>query len=249
MSIIAGTNSSQRVFTGQRKDFIVMRKDTFEYTGTYSYVHTDGATVQYDFTGCIGMMHIKKKKTDTVPLKSIGISFDIYDYTLNATAENMDLDAGRYYYDLQIYDADNKMVTKLYGNFIVLQDVTDFTGVVELYPSFDIQSEVLYTFDDFKKSILNIILNSEVTYNFDSFAAKTLPILPLTEITFSVLEFITAFNLIDIKSEISYTHSDFIYLPMNIYLESEASWLQQYVLSTSVLIYSEITYSIESQAI
>lgn len=248
-SIIPGSSTSNKIFQGQRKDFIVMRKDTFEYTGTYSYIHTDGTTVEYDFTGCIGMMHIKKKKTDSVPLKSIGISFDVYDYTLSAAAENMDLDAGKYYYDLQIYDADNKMVTKLYGNFIVLQDVTDFTGVIELYPSFDIESEALYTFDDFKKSILNIMLNSEITYDFDSFTNKTLSILPVTEITFSVLAFIVSSNLINIKSEISYTLDDFIYLPMNVYFESEASWLQEYVLTNPVLIYSEIVYSVQSQTI
>ena len=130
--IIAGNNSSQRIFQGQRKDFIVMRKDTFEYTGTYTYIHTDGASVEYDFTDCIGMMHIKKKKTDTTPVKVIGISFDEYEYSLTADAEDMDLDAGKYHYDLQIYDADGKMVTKLYGNFIVLQDVTDFEDIVEV---------------------------------------------------------------------------------------------------------------------
>jgi hypothetical protein len=43
----------------------------------------------------------------------------------------MDLDAGKYYYDMQIYDADSKMVTKLYGDFIVLQDVTDFLMTIE----------------------------------------------------------------------------------------------------------------------
>jgi hypothetical protein len=132
-SIIPGSSTSNRIFQGQRKDFVVMRKDTFEYTGTYTYIHTDGTSVEYDFTGCIGMMHIKKKKTDTRPLKVIGISFDEYEYTLTAEADDMDLDAGKYHYDLQIYDAGDKMVTKLYGSFIVLQDVTDFDAVIELY--------------------------------------------------------------------------------------------------------------------
>lgn len=130
-SIIPGSSSSNRIFQGQRKDFIVMRKDTFEYTGTYSYMHTDGATVQYDFTDCVGMMMIKKKKTDTTAIKVIGVSFDEYEYTLTVDSIDMDIDAGKYFYDLQIYDTDSKMVTKLYGNFIVLQDVTDFEAVIE----------------------------------------------------------------------------------------------------------------------
>lgn len=244
MSIIAGSNSSSRIFTGQRKDFIVMRKDTFSYTGTFSYIHTDGTTVQYDFTDCIGMMHIKKRKTDIIPLKVIGVSFDEYEYTLQADADDMNLDAGKYFYDMQIYDADHKMVTKLYGSFIVLQDVTDFDGVVDLYPSFDIKSEIIYTFDDFKSAVNTLAMASEINYSLDDFFAKTIAILPVTEITTSVFKFITCLNLMDIKSEVSYTYDDFIYLPMNMSIQSEVGYLQQYILTMVVPIYSEISYTI-----
>ena len=243
--IIAGNNSSQRIFQGQRKDFIVMRKDTFEYTGTYTYIHTDGASVEYDFTDCIGMMHIKKKKTDTTPLRVIGITFDEYEYNLAADAETMDLDAGRYHYDLQIYDADGKMVTKLYGSFIVLQDVTDFDEVIELYPIFDIESEIEYTFDDFKSSVNTLQLQSEIEYTFDNFIAKTITILPTTEITYNVFQFIIAFNLINIRSEISYTYDDFVYFPMGIHFGSEVDYLRQQIYTNMINIYSEITYTIE----
>lgn len=131
MTRIAGTGTSNRIFQGQRKDFIVMRKDTFEYTGTYTYVDTDNTELQYDFTNCIGMMAIKKKKTDTTPVRVASVSFDEEEYTLAIDAEDMDMDAGRYYYDMQIYDADGHMVTKLYGDFVVLQDVTDFLETIE----------------------------------------------------------------------------------------------------------------------
>ena len=121
---IAGTGGSTRVFTGQRKDFVVMRMDTFEYTGTYEYVNSAGTDCVYDFTDCIGSMQIKKKKTDTTIVRTVSVSFDETEYTLSVDAEDMDMDAGKYYYDLQIYDADSKMVTKIYGEFLVLQDVT-----------------------------------------------------------------------------------------------------------------------------
>lgn len=244
MSIIAGSNSSQKIFTGQRKDFIVMRKDTFEYTGTYSYVHTDGTTVEYDFTGCVGMMMIKKKKTDTTAVKVIGVSFDEYEYTLQVDSDDMDLDAGKYFYDMQIYDADHKMVTKLYGNFVVLQDITDFEAVIELFPTFDIKSEVEYTFDDFKSVVTALAMASEIVYTFDDFISSTITILPITEITTSVFKFITCLNLMDIKSEVSYTYDDFIYLPMNMSIQSEVGYLQQYILTMVVPIYSEISYTI-----
>lgn len=125
MTQIAGTGSSNRIFKGQKKDFIVMRKDTFNYTGTYTYVDEDDTTLEYDFTNCVGAMAIKKKKTDTTAVRIVSVSFDAEEYTLFVDADDMDMDAGKYYYDLQIYDANSKMVTKLYGDFIVLQDITD----------------------------------------------------------------------------------------------------------------------------
>lgn len=134
MSIIAGSEGTERIFRGQRKDFIVMRKDSFNYTDDYTYINDEGIETAYDFTGCIGKMDIKKKKNDKTPIKVIAVNFDstvVNRYSLNLDYKSMDMDAGKYYYDMQIYDANGLMVTKLYGNFIVLQDVTDFEGVIE----------------------------------------------------------------------------------------------------------------------
>lgn len=131
MTRIAGTGGMERIFTGQRKDFICMRGDTFTFTDTYTYTNSAGTEVQYDFTDCIGIMHIKKKKNDTAIIRSAAVTFDEYEYTIAIDAEDMDIDAGKYFYDMQIYDADGLMVTKLYGNFVVLQDVTDFEGTIE----------------------------------------------------------------------------------------------------------------------
>lgn len=131
MAKIAGLNSSQNMFTGQRKDFIVMRKDTFSYTGTYTYYDSNNILQTYDFTDCIGKMDIKKKKTDMEPLRVVSVTFDVTEYTFYLSEDDMNLDAGRYYYDLQIKDADGNMVTKLYGEIKVLQDVTDFESTVE----------------------------------------------------------------------------------------------------------------------
>lgn len=131
MAKIAGLNSSQNMFLGQRKDFIVMRKDTFSYTGTYTYYDSNNILQTYDFTDCVGKMDIKKKKTDTQPVRVVGVSFNATEYSIGLSGDDMNLDAGRYYYDLQIKDANGNMVTKLYGEIKVLQDVTDFDDVEE----------------------------------------------------------------------------------------------------------------------
>ena len=134
MSKIAGVGNSSNIFSGQRRDFIVMRKDTFEYTGQIDYVDEDGTDATYDFTSCIGAMAIKKKKNDTTAVRIVSVSFDEIEYTLHVDAEDMDMDAGKYYYDMQIYDADSKMITKMYGDFIVLQDITDMLAPEDFEP-------------------------------------------------------------------------------------------------------------------
>lgn len=162
MAKIAGLNSSQNMFSGQRKDFIIMRRDTFSYTGTYDYFDTNNILQTYDFTGCIGKMDIKKKKTDIIPLRVVSVSFNMTDYTLYLSDEETDLDAGRYYYDLQIKDADNNMVTKLYGEFKVLQDVTHLEGTTEEEFITSFLSEIEYY-----KSInerCEIIISSEISH-------------------------------------------------------------------------------------
>lgn len=162
MTRIAGTGTTNKIFQGQRKDFIVMRKDTFEYTGTYTYVDEDNTELQYDFTSCIGAMAIKKRKTDTTAVKFVSVSFDVEEYTLFLDAEDMDMDAGKYYYDLQIYDADNKMVTKLYGDFIVLQDITDMLTPEEFEPWVYMLSQIDYEVMPSVKN--NFLLESTIDY-------------------------------------------------------------------------------------
>jgi len=134
MSIIAGSNSSEQIFDGQRKDFVVYRKDTFNYSHNYKYKDADGNDAEYDFTDCIGKMSIKKRKNDKKAVRHVSVIFDTTDtslYTLFVEAKYMDMDAGKYYYDMSIYDANGYIVTKLYGTFTVLQDVTDFEGIKE----------------------------------------------------------------------------------------------------------------------
>jgi len=139
---IAGNLGTNRIFQGQRKDFIVMRGDSFEYTGTFEYVDSDGITQLYDFTGCVGMMDVKKKKKDKEKVLTVAVSFNATEYTLTASATEMEIDAGIYYYDLQIYDINNKIVTKLYGQFSVIQDVTAFSGIIKEYFNFSLDEEI-----------------------------------------------------------------------------------------------------------
>ena len=144
MTRIAGTGGVERIFDGKKKDFIVMRKDSFDYTGTYKYVDDDGIDAEYDFTDCIGAMQIRKKKSDTTIVRSVSVSFSTISYTLAVDADDMDMDAGKYYYDLQIYDADSKMITKLYGEFVVLQDITDMDEPASSGYSLDMDTAVTY---------------------------------------------------------------------------------------------------------
>ena len=168
MTRIAGTGSSNRIFQGQRKDFIVMRKDTFSYTGTYTYTDDDNTEIVYDFTGCVGMMAIKKKKKDVNAVRYVSVTFDEEDYTLSVDAEDMDMDAGKYYYDLQIYDADSEMVTKLYGDFIVLQDITDFEGTIEVEYLDRFKSEI--TTEVMPKEKITVILSNTIVNELFAFA-------------------------------------------------------------------------------
>lgn len=162
MTQIAGTGSSNRIFKGQKKDFIVMRKDTFNYTGTYTYVDEDDTTLEYDFTDCVGAMAIKKKKTDTTAVRMVSVAFDVEEYTLFVDAEDMDMDAGKYYYDLQIYDASHEMVTKLYGDFIVLQDVTSMLVPEEEDIYAYLNTDISYQ-DGIKNSV-SVSLNTGIEY-------------------------------------------------------------------------------------
>jgi len=162
MTRIAGVGDSTRVFDGQRRDFIVMRKDTFNYTGTYTYVNDAGTELDYDFTGCIGAMAIKKKKADTTAVRIVSVSFDEDEYTLYVEADDMDMDAGKYYYDLQIFDADSEMVTKMYGSFVVLQDITDMRE--PNWASLAVNMDTAVTYEKGEVIKDNFFLNSYVAY-------------------------------------------------------------------------------------
>ena len=162
MTRIAGTGGVERVFDGKRKDFIVMRKDSFDFNDTYEYVDDDGIDAEYDFTGCIGAMQIRKKKTSKEIVRTVSVRFSTTTYYLSVDADDMDMDAGKYYYDLQIYDANSKMVTKLYGDFVVLQDVTDMSEPSLASNAYNLDTAVTYQEGIASKN--NYTLQSFVSY-------------------------------------------------------------------------------------
>lgn len=197
MAKIAGLNSSQNMFRGQRKDFIVMRKDTFSYTGTYTYYDSNSILQTYDFTDCIGKMDIKRKKYDTKPLKIVAVSFDVTEYNLFISEDDLDLDAGRYYYDLQIEDADGNMVTKLYGDFKVLQDVTDFELTIRETVKVGIENEITFirtTNEDIPIKLLsfldqnaNFFNKTTITKGMSSDITYVINMMPRTTINFGMI--------------------------------------------------------------
>jgi len=186
MTRIAGTGSSNRIFDGQRKDFIVMRKDTFSYNDTYEYVTDNGVDAEYDFTGCVGAMQIKKKKSDTAVVRTVSVRFSTTTYYLSADADDMDMDAGKYYYDLQIYDADSEMVTKLYGDFIVLQDVTSMD--IPASEGFSLDMDTAVTYEEGKVIREKLLMDNEVTYTMGEKLEYEQKMLSLVAYTFGLKE-------------------------------------------------------------
>ena len=163
--MIANTNSSSNIYQGHRKDFRVKRGDTFEYEYTHTYVDSDGVEQDYDFTGCIGGMMLKKKKTDTIPAIMATVAFSTTTATFSIAAERMRLlDPGIYYYDLEIYDTNDENVTKLEGKFVVLQDITNFITPAE--PDIITLFETIYGYE-FQPSVHQLgTFNTEISYEF-----------------------------------------------------------------------------------
>lgn len=237
MTLIAGTGSSNKIFTGFKKDFIVMRKDTFEYTGQIDYTDENGTKCTYDFTDCIGAMAIKKKKTDTTAVRIVSVAFDGVEYTLYVEADDMDMDAGKYCYDLQVYDANHKMVTKLYGDFIVLQDITDMAYPKDEEIYFNLSSIIGY------QKMLSLkntfLLLSDTDYMVGTGNKTTFNIGNIITYTYQPKQIQT----LVISNEIAYNLMSY-YLKVSNLMYSEISYMSTVFLDVSGLLYNEIDYTI-----
>lgn len=170
---IAGINTTiQNLDVKQRKDFTITKNDTFYYNFTYEYYDSNGVKVTYDFTDCYVFMHIKKNPTDLTPLRNVAITIDTdkLGLTMTIPALEMDLDPGKYFYDIEIYNADSRNQTILWGYITILQDVTDF-GIIKkenFYQSF--VTEVLYQIAEYQNIISGF--TSELSYSINTFKSN-----------------------------------------------------------------------------
>lgn len=221
MSKIAGLGSSENLFSGQRKDFIVMKRDTFSYTGTYTYTDDNDIDQVYDFTDCVGKMDIKKRKTDLLPVRTVSVSFDETEYNLYLSDEDMDLDAGKYYYDLQIIDADGAFVTKLWGDFIVLQDVTHLEGTVKEKVFIDFSEDI--TFIHSTNERLHLEFLNDINWTFGLFKNNNI------------------FG--GISTDISYTINMMPRTTVSMSMHPDVSYLRPSIATLSLEINSDITYT------
>lgn len=103
------------------KDWTVMRGDTF----SMRMKNTDSEFL-------ISEIHFscKKRKTDlnyvfhkTITNGGVTLDSDGY-YTLKATPSDMDIEEGKYYYDVEV-DSGNDVYTPITGALIVVRDVTN----------------------------------------------------------------------------------------------------------------------------
>ena len=101
-------------------NFSVYRGDTW-LGFSFTLTRTDG---DFDLTGATALMQVKAEKTDDdAVLEIVPV---ITPETMLVTVGNTDIeiDAGRYYYDLQITLDGGDIITPIAGKFVVEQDVT-----------------------------------------------------------------------------------------------------------------------------
>lgn len=116
LSTIAGFNLDIQAYAGDNCQFVLQFKDDV------------GAAMS--LTGLALKMQIKKNKTGAALLTwTVGRGLVVSgDNTDTVTFDNkITLPGGMYPYDLQATDLTGVISTFVYGNFIVIQDVTDAT--------------------------------------------------------------------------------------------------------------------------
>ena len=104
----------------------IMRGDDKWYLLTF----TDADDVAIDITDWTIFMTVKAKMTDTdANAKITSTVTSHYDPTagqtrIHITDVQSTIDAASYYYDIQVKKSDGDIVTVMYGDFVVRQDVT-----------------------------------------------------------------------------------------------------------------------------
>ena len=109
-----------------QQDFTIIRNDTFQ-TVTLD-IDRDGSPI--DLTGATIRMMLRLVKTQVSPDLSLstpssGITItDAVNGEFEIDEQIISIDAGSYFYDLEVEESSGEVNTVMGGNFIVQQDVT-----------------------------------------------------------------------------------------------------------------------------
>lgn len=174
---IAGRGGGQ--LNTMQLDFIARRYDTFSEVFTIEYRDDDNVLQEVDLTGATVQAAIKKKKNGPTVLW-LDVSVTGNEITLSKPNTEMDLPTGRYWWDLEVKDADGVHITWVEGRFTMIEHVTEFveTYLVKLwntiksvlsfkdilvYP-FRALMKALLRFEDIPKTKLTVFIDTIISY-------------------------------------------------------------------------------------
>jgi len=205
--------------------FLCKRGDTFNFSYDVFTIDDQGNQLLYDFTNCVLRMQIKKSTTD----KNVYIEPEIYaisnTLTINYPRRNMRaVDAGVYYYDIELDDLSGQSFTILYGTWKVLQDVTDFRDIYQVITNLNFiglaefqayakvrDSESLQFTDKIIFEVYKYFLErSDLHYN--------------NRIDFDVFKWILIKTELDCKDELSFDCIKYILEDSNCYYNNELNF-------------------------
>lgn len=78
----------------------------------------------FDMTGAMALMQVKADKTDETALLEITPTITPEEMLITVLSSAIEIDAGRYFYDIQVTLDGGDIITPIAGRFNVEQDVT-----------------------------------------------------------------------------------------------------------------------------
>ena len=148
--MIAGQGGNQ--LDTIQMDFTARRFDTFNEVFTIEYYDDDQNLQELDLTGARAQMQLKKRKSDASPFFSMDAAISGNEITISKNHTMMDMPKGKYWFDIEIKDADGDHITWVQGRFVVVEHITHY---VDTY-----LTDLWYTL----KSTLSIVDVPKISY-------------------------------------------------------------------------------------
>lgn len=247
--MIAGNNNNSRkdLTRASKLDFNTKRGDTFRYEFETFYVNELGEEIQYDFDSCTIKMHIKKHPTDKKPYIVCPVSAVNNTMTMYIPANTMnDVDAGVYYYDLELFDAEGYNYTLLYGRFNVKQDVTFFGDTAELV--FDLEklySKLVYNTRDYLIKKYNGLINSHLYYTYKEWMIpKSLQLFFNSRLSYRISLFAQKEFILFIQSKLKHSLSVNMLKAFPSFIKSRLEWYIPTATIRQLYLNSKLIYTI-----